>query len=202
MSLQETFGDIDVYLFDQLLRGRITPDQRILDAGCGGGRNLVWLAGQGADIYAVDRDPQAMNRVRSLGIDEERARVAELEVLPFPDGSFDVVLCNAVLHFARNEAHFEDMLLELGRVLRPGGLLFARLASTIGLEERVQPLGNGRFTLPDGTERFLVDETQLIAATDRLGGQLLDPIKTTNVQGLRCMTTWVVRLSPTTKAPS
>ena len=200
MSLKQTFGDIDVYLFDQLLRGRITPEQRILDAGCGGGRNLVWLAAQGADIHAVDRDPEAMDGVRSLGLDDEHTHVAELDALPYTDDCFDVVLCNAVLHFARDEMHFDGMLGELGRVLGPGGLLFARLASTIGLEERVQPLGGGRFTLPDGTERFLVDEAQLIAATDRLGGQLLDPIKTTNVQGQRCMTTWVVRLSPATKA--
>ncbi|MDX1578091.1 MAG: class I SAM-dependent methyltransferase, partial [Gemmatimonadota bacterium] len=42
-DLRETFGDLDIYLFDQLLRGRITPDMRVLDAGCGNGRNLIYL---------------------------------------------------------------------------------------------------------------------------------------------------------------
>ena len=199
MSLRETFGNIDVYLFDQLLRGRITPDQRILDAGCGQGRNLVWLASQGAELFAVDRDLAAIEKVRSLGLDEDHARVAEVDALPFETGSFEVVLCNAVLHFARDEAHFEGMLLELARVLTPGGLLFARLASSIGLEHQVKPLGDGRHTLPDGTKRFLVDEAMLHTATKKIGGELIDPIKTTNVQGLRCMTTWVVRLGPTTE---
>jgi len=48
---------------------------------------------------------------------------------------------------------------------------------------------------PDGSEAYLVDEGRLLAATARLGAELVDPIKTTNVQGLRCMTTWVLRRS-------
>ena len=93
-----------------------------------------------------------------------------------------------------DEAHFEALLTEMARVLAPGGLLFARLASDIGIEQAVQPLGQGRFTLPDGSDRYLVDEATLVEWTQRLGATLLDPIKTTNVQGLRCMTTWVLQL--------
>jgi hypothetical protein len=85
------------------------------------------------------------------------------------------------------------MVDEMWRVLAPGGLLWARLASNIGIEGGVVPLGSGRFSLPDGTDRFLVDEETLLAEIGRLGGTLVDPIKTTNVQGMRCMTTWVVR---------
>jgi hypothetical protein len=50
-----------------------------------------------------------------------------------------------------------------------------------------------RYRLPDGTDRYLVDEAMLMAQTRRLGGRLLDPLKTTVVQGQRSMTTWVVR---------
>jgi tellurite methyltransferase len=110
--------------------------------------------------------------------------------MSFPEGSFDVVLSSAVLHFARNEVHFHAMVREMWRVLRPGGLFFARLASTIGLERRVQPLGGRRYHLPDGTDRFLVDEEMLLSLGTELGGTLADPLKTTNVQNLRCMTTW------------
>lgn len=195
-TLHDQFGDLDIYVFDQLLRGRITAEMSVLDAGCGSGRNIRWLAAQGARVCAVDRDAAAVERVRALGLDEQRARVAELDALPFEDEAFDAVLSVAVLHFARSEEHFVAMLDELARVLRPGGLLFARLASTIGLEGRVQALGDRQYDLPDGTRRFLVDEPFLLAQTERLGGTLVDPLKTTIVQGLRSMTTWVVRTAP------
>jgi hypothetical protein len=99
------------------------------------------------------------------------------------------VVCSAVLHFADDEAHFNQMVGELWRVLDRNGLLFARLASNIGLENTIGPAGR-RLRLPDGTERFVVDESMLLALTNRLGGRLADPIKTTNVQSKRCMTTW------------
>ena len=113
--------------------------------------------------------------------------------MTFPDGAADVVVSSAVLHFARDEHQFWAMLREMWRVLRPGGMLFCRLASTIGMEGRFRHIGGRRFELPDGAERFLVDEPMLMDATARLGGELLDPIKTSVVQNLRCMTTWVVR---------
>lgn len=198
-ELVELFGEIDVYLFDQLLRGRITPDMRVLDAGCGGGRNLVYLMRAGCDVYGVDRDGERVREVRALAgrltpdLPSENFRAESVESMTFPDGFFDAVIANAVLHFAHGEDHLISMLEELWRVLAPGGLFFARLATTIGIEDRVQPLGGGRFALPDGSERLLVDEAFLLATTERLGGTLLDPIKTTNVQNLRCMTTWCVR---------
>jgi len=194
-TLRDQFGDIDIYVFDQLLRGHITPEMSVLDAGCGSGRNLRWLAAQGARVFAVDRDAAAVERVRALGLDEQHARVAEVDALPFEEDSFDAVMAVAVLHFARGEKHFTAMLDELARVLRPGGILFMRLASSIGLEGRVQARGDRQYELPDGTRRFLVDEPFLLAQTARLGGELVDPLKTTNVQGLRCMTTWVVRIA-------
>jgi SAM-dependent methyltransferase len=198
-TLREAFGDIDIYLFDQLLRGRFDSVRTVLDAGCGGGRNLVWLLRAGFDVHAVDREAGAVERVQRMAaqlapaLPPENVRVAEVDALPFADASFDAVLSSAVLHFAVDEAHFGRMVEEMWRVLRPGGLLFARLASSIGIEVRVQPTGGGRYRLPDGSERFLVDEAGLLARTEAMGGVLLDPIKTTNVQNLRAMTTWVVR---------
>ena len=88
------------------------------------------------------------------------------------------------------------MVNEMRRILRSGGTLFARLASTIGLPaDASRPLDARRFVLPDGSERFLVDEHTLITTTQRFGGVLLDPIKTTVVQKARSTTTWVVRRS-------
>ncbi len=197
-GLARTFGKIDIYLFDQLCRGRLTPDMRVLDAGCGGGRNLHYLLRAGFDVHAADRSAERVETVRAAARElspswsDERAVVAELADLPYPDGHFDAVICNAVLHFSETTEAFRRSLDGIWRVLAPGGMLWARLTSSIGIEERVRSLGDGRFRLPDGSDRFLVDEQQLLAHTERLGAELLDPIKTTNVQGLRCMTTWVV----------
>ena len=198
-TLREQFGDIDIYLFDQLLRGRISPGATVLDAGCGEGRNLVYFLRSGYTVFAADERPDAIEAVRTVA-----ARLAPslpagnfhcepVEAMTFPDQAADVVISSAVLHFARDEANFRAMLHGTWRVVRPGGMLFCRLASSIGIADRVRPLGGGRFHLPDGSDRFLVDEAMLMAATRELGGELLDPIKTTNVQNQRCMTTWVVR---------
>ena len=201
-DLQAQFGNIDIYLFDQLLRGRIGPGMRVLDAGCGGGRNLVYLLREGFDVWATDGDAAAVATVRDLAatlaptLPADRFRVEPVERLSFPDRSMDVVVSSAVVHFARDHAHFDAMLTEMWRVLAPGGTLFCRLASSIGMEDRMQPLGGGRFLMPDGSERYLVDEARLMATTRRLGGVLLDPLKTTIVQDQRCMTTWVVGKSP------
>lgn len=198
LSLQQQFGNIDIYLFDQLLRGRIGAGMRVLDSGCGGGRNLVYLLRRtDIDVYASDPDPAAVESVRALAAElrpelpADHIRLEPLERPSFADASMDVVICNTVLHFARDDAHFDEMVDALWRLLRPGGLLFTRLASSIGMESRMRPVGNGRFLMPDGSERYLVDEARLMETTARLGGALLDPLKTTIVQDQRCMTTWV-----------
>lgn len=207
MSLQEQFGEIDIYVFDQLLKGRIQRADRILDAGCGSGRNLVYLLREGYDVSAVDSKPDAVVEVRALAarhapaLVPDRFRLEPIDRMTFSDQAFTVVLCSAVLHFAGDERHFDAMLAELWRVLAPGGMLFCRLASTIGMESRVRPLGGRRFALPDGSERFLVDEAMLMDRTARLGGALLDPLKTTIVQDQRSMTTWVVRKAQNTGRP-
>lgn len=198
-DLTAEFGDIDVYLFDQLLRGRIAPGMRVLDAGCGGGRNLVFLMREGFDVCGADSSPAAVAAVQALAarlapaLPAANFRVEPVEAMTFPDAHADVVLASAVLHFARDDAHFHAMLAECWRVLRPGGLFFARLASTAGILERARPLGGRRFALPDGSTRYLVDEAWLAQAAAALGGTLADPLKTTLVHGMRSMTTWVLR---------
>ena len=113
--------------------------------------------------------------------------------MTFPDAFADAVLSSAVLHFARDDEQFDGMVREMWRVLRPGGLLFSRLASDIGMETRMQRIDGRRCLLPDGSERYLVDQAMLLDLTRDLGGRLIDPLKTTIVQDQRCMTTWVVR---------
>ncbi|HEX7241358.1 MAG TPA: class I SAM-dependent methyltransferase [Longimicrobiaceae bacterium] len=201
-DLRASLGEIDVYLFDQLLKGRFDSVRTVLDAGCGSGRNLVYLLRSGFDVFAVDRDAGAVERVRRLAaslaprLPAESFQAAEVDALPFEDGSMDVVLSSAVLHFAGDQEHFDRMLAEMWRVLRPGGFLFARLATSIGIEARVEPVSDGRYRLPDGSTRFLMDEARLLDRTERLGAALAEPIKTTNVQNLRAMTTWCLTRPP------
>jgi tellurite methyltransferase len=197
-DLAEKVGGIDIYLFDQLLRGRFDRRTRVLDAGCGGGRNLIYLLRRGFTCYGIDRDQSAIADTRALAahlapaLPAEHFQTGELDRLPWPDASMDVVVCSAVLHFASDEDHFDRMVAEMWRVLAPDGMLLARLASNIGLEDRIGA-GGRRVRLPDGSDRFIVDERMLMAWTARAGGQLLDPIKTTVVQAQRSMTTWCVR---------
>jgi tellurite methyltransferase len=198
-DLDLQFGQIDIYLFDQLLRGRLKPGMRVLDAGCGSGRNLVYLLQSGYDVFGADSNVDAVESVRALAatlaphLPGANFRAEPVEEMSFPDAFADAVICSAVLHFASDERQFEAMVAEMWRVLRPGGLMFCRLASAIGMESRVRQTVGRRYLLPDGTERFLVDEALLVELTQRLGGSFLDPLKTTIVQNQRCMTTWVVR---------
>lgn len=188
MNLQEQFGPIDIYLFDQLLKGRIAPGMRIFDAGCGSGRNLVYLLNEGYEVFGVDQDARAVAALPAGNFRQER-----IEDMSFPEAFAEVVISSAVLHFARDDQHFRAMLGGTWRVLKPGGMLFCRLASSIGIESQVRNIQGRRFLLPDGSERYLVDEKLLCDLTEELGGELLDPIKTTVVQNQRSMTTWVVR---------
>ncbi len=195
MDLQQQFGPIDIYLFDQLLRSRITPGMRILDAGCGSGRNLVYLLSQNYEVFGADTNPEAIETVRALAthLPKTNFRLEPVEAMSFPKAYFDVVISSAVLHFARDDRHFRAMLRGLWRALKPGGLLFCRLASSIGIEHQVQPIEGRRYLLPDGSERYLVDEPLLMRLTEQFSGQLADPLKTTVVQNQRSMTTWMVR---------
>lgn len=200
INARELFGDIDIYLFDQILKDRFNSGMTILDAGCGGGRNLIYFLKNNYKVFGVDQSTGAIEQVRHLAkrlspsLPKDNFQITGVENLPFPNESFDAVVSSAVLHFATDQQHLNKMLEEMWRVLKSDGLFFARLASKIGIENLIEPIGEGgRYLLPDGSERFLVDEEFLISRTNQLRGILLEPIKTTNVQNLRSMTTWVLR---------
>lgn len=199
VNLQEWFGGIDIYLFDQLLKGRFTPRMRVLDAGCGGGRNLIHFLRSGYDVCAVDQSREAVAQVRAIvstlapHLPADNFRVESVESMSFADESFDVVISSAVLHFAKDEEQWQSMVREMWRVLKPDGIFFARLASSIGIEEKIKRLQGRRCHLPDGSERFLVDEEMLLTTTDSLRGEWLEPLKTVVVQNMRSMSTWCLR---------
>jgi len=199
MTLHEQFGSIDIYLFDQLLGGRLQPGMSLLDAGCGGGRNLVYFLRNGFKVYGVDQSATAIVQAKSLAtellndIESDQFRVENVERMSFSNETFDVVVSSAVLHFANDEEHWQAMVSEMWRVLKPGGILFARLASTVGIEDQIQPINGRRYHLPDGSDRFLVDFEMLDKTTKSLGGEWLEPFKTVVVHNLRSMSNWCLR---------
>jgi tellurite methyltransferase len=201
LNLQEWFGSIDIYLFDQLLKGRLTQQMQLLDAGCGAGRNLIYFFRSGYDVCGVDQSREAITQIQSLAatlaphLPAGNFRVESVEKMSFAAEQFDVVLSSAVLHFARDEEHWLAMVRDMWRVLKPGGIFFARLASTIGMEAEAEHLEGRRYHLPDGSDRFLVDEQMLLATTDSLGAQWLEPFKTVVVQHQRSMSNWCLRKS-------
>ncbi len=199
INLQESFGNIDIYLFDQLLKGRFTPPMRLLDAGCGGGRNLIYFLRSGHNVFGVDQSSEAIAQVRWLAsqlaphLPEDNFRVEEVEGMSFADENFDAVVSSAVLHFAGDEEQWHLMVEEMWRVLKPGGIFFARLASITGMEEKAEQIKGRRYRLPDGSDRFLVDEEMLLATANSLGSDSLEPLKTVIVHNMRSMTTWCLR---------
>jgi SAM-dependent methyltransferase len=201
LNPQEWFGSIDIYLFDQLLKGRFNPRMRVLDAGCGGGRNLIYFLRSGYDVCGVDTSTEAVAHVRALAsglaphLPADNFRVEAVEGMSFADAEFDVVISSAVLHFARDEEQWQSMLREMWRVLKPGGVLFARMASSVGIEGQIIRQEGRRYHLPDGSDRFLVDDPMLLAATDSIGGELIEPLKTVVVRNMRSMSTWCLRKS-------
>jgi len=198
LLLAEELGPIDIHLLDLIHKGRLVGRSRVLDAGCGSGRNLVYLLRTGYEVRGVDPDPDRLGHARAIAAElrpdlpPENFVEATIEECGLEEEWADLVISNAVLHFADDAAHFGRMLSATWSHVRPGGLLFCRLATTIGIEEGVIPRGGGRYLLPDASERFLVDLPALLDWTERLGGALVEPIKSTSVQGLRVMTTWVM----------
>jgi SAM-dependent methyltransferase len=198
-SLPAVFGDIDIYLFDQLLKGRIREGMQLLDAGCGGGRNLHYLLQAGVHTYGADMSATAIDEARQLAgwlaphVPSSNFSVADLTDLPYPDAHFDVVVCSAVLHFARDEEHFRCIVKELWRVLKAGGLFFSRLSTTIGMEGKLQQVAKRHYLMPHGHVWFLADEHLIREMVTALGAEMLEPLKSLLVEQERSMTTWVIR---------
>jgi tellurite methyltransferase len=190
--LEELIGSTDIYLVDQIMKGRYKANDTVLDAGCGYGRNLHWFLRNDVVIYGVDQDVNAVHDLqRRHPAVAERFRQSAVEKMPFAKGEFDHVISSAVLHFAKDTAHFERMIAEMVRVLKPLGSLFIRMTSDIGIEDKVQPVENGIYDIPDGSRRFLLTRTLLAEVMRNNGLSFLEPLKTVNVNDIRCMSTLV-----------
>jgi len=190
-SITSILGRTDIYLIDQMMKGRYVQGNKILDAGCGGGRNMYWFVQNDFDIYGTDQGEAAIMNLQKeyASLPAENLQVCLVEKMPFANDFFDHVISSAVLHFANNKQHFKEMLGEMIRVLKPGGSLFIRMASDIGIEDKVKLLSNGNHKIPDGSMRFLLTKPLLAACMEEFSLSFLEPLKTVNVNDLRCMST-------------
>lgn len=189
-NLKDTLGNSDIYVIDQILKARYHEGDKILDAGTGSGRNLHWFYASGFDIWGVDQDPENVDYVKQLYPKcDTHFITGEISDIPFTDHYFDHIICCAVLHFARDTSHFKQMFAELARVLKPGGSLLIRMTSNIGIEKYVTPVGNGIYQLGDQSERFLLTKPLLQEVLGTFSLQFLEPLRSTNVSDLRCMST-------------
>ena len=188
-ELNRLMGNVDIYLLDQMLKGRFSKEMKILDAGCGEGRNAVYFIQKDYPIFGIDPNELAVQYCRYLAkslnpeFDAHRFQVGRLEKIPFHTGAFDAVICSAVLHFAENVDNFWQMIQEIYRVLKPGGMFWFRMTTAIGgVLEQSQALGNGTYLLPDGSERFLF-LPEYVDKLETIGFQFLEPLKTVLIPG-------------------
>jgi ubiquinone/menaquinone biosynthesis C-methylase UbiE len=197
-ALNRLLGNIDLYLLDQILKNRFDKNMKILDAGCGEGRNTHYFIQEGYQIFGTDINPTAIQMARLYAktldpaYDLLRFQVAPIEALPFHDGAFDVLLSSAVMHFALNTAHFFTMLSEQMRVLKKGGIFWLRMCTDAGgCISLGESLGQGRYRLPDGTDRFVINEELTQTMVRQYKFEALEPPKSVLVHGQRAMGAFV-----------
>ena len=193
-QLNSALGNIDIYLLDQLLKGRISPDMKILDAGCGEGRNLVYFINNEYDVYGVDANKSAIKMVQmqAKGYEPERFVHTSVEEMIFPPEVFDYIVSSAVLHFAKNHEHFHAMMIRMLHVLKPEGTLFIRMATDVGLSMNISEKGIA--TLPDGSpNRYIFRMKNLNSFLQKYNLEMIEPPKSAAVHHLRSMSVFVLR---------
>jgi len=109
-------------LGDALAKAGCKPDSSVLDIGCGSGEDIVYISRISKNITGVDISSEAIAAFHARGF---KGVVADVKNLPFPDDSFDFIVCPAVLHHLIGQGKLDVFIMEFVRVLKPGGYLLA-----------------------------------------------------------------------------
>lgn len=194
-TINSILGQTDIYLIDQILKGRYAGYEKIIDIGCGPGRNMHWFLQNNLETYAIDTNEELIDKIKAAhpNLPSERFQVASVEKIPFLNNYFDHVICIAVLHFANSKKQFKEMLAEVVRIVKPDGSMLFRIAADIGFEDKIELVGDGVYNIPDGTKRFLLSRSLLAECMKENNLSFLEPFKTVNVNDLRCMSTLVLQ---------
>ena len=194
MNAIQSIRGIDIYLLDQIMKDRYSPTQKILDAGCGKGRNMHWFIHNGFDIKGIDPNIKAIESLwEKYPRLKDKFKISTIENCPFENESFNHIICNAVLHFARSTNHFHEMFDRLIALCKTDGQIFIRMTSDIGIENKVKEIKDGVYQIPDGSTRFLLTLDMVKMIKSRYPVDFIEPLKTVNVDGVRCMSTLVLR---------
>lgn len=192
MDLAGLLKNIDLYLLDQVLKGRINKSSKILDAGCGTGRNSRFFIENGYLISGFDPNEESVQELQQEYPEvANRYEVSDIENYGAKT-SYDFVICNAVLHFAHSHIQFRLMMDKLSSFLGLKGILFIRMTSEFAVPKPYKMDEDGRSELPDGTEKYLLTKGELTEAMSRNGLHLIEPLKTINVSNERSMSTIVL----------
>jgi SAM-dependent methyltransferase len=150
----------------------LIPGKKGLDAGCGAGARDVFLLWQeGYDMLGVDAVPENIQEAARRHPEiADRVSVADLtEPLPFPDASFDFVVCNAVIQHISPDVVKNLTLPELTRVLRPSGVLQVMFKYGHGVETVLDPDYDIQRTFQ------LYDEKEVASVLEEHGCKVVEP---------------------------
>lgn len=137
-------------VLDELRAGslRAAPGARVLDLGCGSGKNAVLLEESGFEVYGIDVSPTAVARCRTLVSHPERFVATSATRLPWPGGTFHRVLDLGCLHCMPADER-PAAVAEIARVLAPGGVLLSRIFKPRAAEWlAAQPFRTDAFGMP------------------------------------------------------
>ncbi len=198
-NLLQQLGNIDIYLLDQLMRGRIHSSMKLLDAGCGHGRNSEYFIRNNYDISGFDRKEASLNDLKANipiwnpDFNSSKFKLGNIENPPFSDQRFDFIISSAVLHFAESRKHFIQLFEAMIQLLSPQGILWIRMCAKHTIESYAEQIEEDIYFLPDESTRYLLDLKVLAQLQQKHHLQLLDPFKTLNVSNLRTMSTIVLQ---------
>ncbi|WKK76408.2 class I SAM-dependent methyltransferase [Marivirga salinae] len=196
-QLNSELGNIDLYWLDFILKGYLPDDAKVLDAGCGEGRNLTYCLKNNLDIFGIDQNPEAINFLKliakkyKLGDLDARFQVMKLDKILFPDSTFDIIIGSAVLHFAKNVAHFNMMINELIRLLKPNGKIFIRTMTDRYFPENIVELEEGVFQFQNKQIRFVINADVFVENLRDRQLELIEPYKEVLVENRHTMGTFM-----------
>ncbi len=175
-EINNYFGDMDIFLMDLILKGKIPEKGKVLDAGCGEGRNGIYFINNQYSYTGVDTDRSKVSLIEFLsGGTESSFFVEDIKTFAERKETFDFIVCSRVLHFAESVDHFYEMWNDLISMLNPRAIIYISMDSVIDTDIG-EAKDNGRFLFPDGEVRFAI--TKEIYKDIKKGFEEIESLKT------------------------
>ena len=163
---------------DLILKGNVNPSSRVLDIGCGEGRNGIYFIQNGYEYHGWDTDESKISLLEYLSKSIIGAKVT-FEIQDFRRASsnetYDLIICSRVLHFAESEEDFYEMWKKLTSLLSSGGIIYLSMDSVIetSIGKRLE---SGKVEFPDGKIRFTL--TKELYVEIKKGFEEIEPLRT------------------------